>query len=87
MPRKASRIQLEITNIRVERLNDISEEDAVLEGCKNTVVINDSGDDYLGWYAKEAYQNLWESINGAGSWQANPWVWCISFKRIVNENS
>ena len=69
MPRWASRITLEITGIRVERLNDISDDDAIAEGMAN--------DD--AWYD---YMRLWEQINGPGSWEANPWVWVISFKRI-----
>lgn len=75
MPRIASRIQLEITNIRVERLNDCSDADAIEEGIDRT---NTS----IPGYAKARYEQLWESINGAGSWEANPWVWVIEFRRI-----
>ena len=74
MPRWASRITLEITGVRVERLNDCSEEDAKAEG-----VTLKSGQGYDGW-AKSEYIALWESIHGPGSWQANPWVWVIEFK-------
>ena len=74
MPRWASRITLEITNIRVERLQDISEEDARAEGCWAL------GD--CECTAKRQYQELWESINGKGSWDANPWVWVVEFRRI-----
>jgi hypothetical protein len=78
MPRTASRITLEVTEVRVERLQDISRGDAMAEGCPfpNMAV----GPDPRGWYA-----NLWESINGAGEWGANPWVWVVSFKRITQE--
>lgn len=77
--RWASRITLELTDVRVERLNDISEADAVAEGCISTAVVNAAGDDYTGLYASEHYMNLWDSINGTGAWDKNPWVWCLSF--------
>lgn len=78
--RKASRITLEITAVRVERLNDISETDAIAEGATITdaIVRNDAIHASRAWI--EAYRQLWESINGAGSWAANPWVWVIEFK-------
>jgi len=86
MPRWASRITLEITGVKVERLQDISEENARTEGCLNDVVLvkDDHGRDvdYRGLYAKERFQDLWESLNGPGSWDVNPWVWVISFRRI-----
>lgn len=101
MPRKASRIQLEITNIRVERLQDISETDARHEGIKGIskdgnlikygIPDKDGypGTDNTGWPWDEwcinpidAYKKLWQSINGAESWQANPWVWVVEFKVI-----
>ncbi len=86
MPKWLSRIQLEITNVRVERLNDISETDVYAEGIdglqselaggcsglESAMIINPIF----------AYSTLWESINGAGSWTVNPWVWVIEFKRI-----
>ena len=75
MPRWASRITLEITNVRVERLNEISEEDAKSEGCN-------FGCDSLDWY-----RETWESINGPGSWALNPWVWVVEFKRLEQESS
>lgn len=83
MPRWASRITLEITNVRVERLRDISEEDALAEGCVSTAVANEKGDDYNGLYPTEHFYRLWDSIYGKGSWFANPWVWVIEFKRII----
>lgn len=73
MPRWASRILLEITDVRVERLNDISIEDAIAEG---TGIQVDSA------MAIMEYSLIWESINGPGSWSVNPWVWCLTFKRI-----
>lgn len=99
MPRWASRILLEITDLRVERLNAISPEDAESEGLERT---NFTGfgdepglpsypepDVYFDplkkqWkeYPPEAFAGLWESIYGEGSWQTNPWVWVIEFKRV-----
>lgn len=82
MPRWASRITLEITGVRLERLQDISEVDALAEGCLGSTTNLDSEFDYVKT-AKDAFCDLWESINGTGSWEANPWVWTISFKRIL----
>lgn len=76
MPRWASRILLEITAVRVERLQDISDEQALAEGVDQT---NTS----IPGYARQRFQDLWESINGTGSWDANPWVWVVEFKRIT----
>lgn len=82
MPRLASRITLEITNIRVERLNDISEIDAQSEGC-NIECMRPTGDDNgSAIWGPNGFCALWESINGAGSWALNPWVWVIEFKRV-----
>lgn len=75
MPRWASRILLEVVSVRVERLNDCSDADALAEGVDRT---NTS----ISGYAKERYRRLWEQINGAGSWDANPWVWVVEFRRI-----
>lgn len=79
MPRWASRITLEITGVRVERLNDCSEEDARAEGVGP---LRSDGRTENGGPASDAYADLWESINGAGSWEANPWVWVVEFKRL-----
>lgn len=78
--RSASRITLEITGVRVERLNDISEADAIAEGVTITdsIVRDDSVHASRAWV--ESYRQLWEQINGAGSWEVNPWVWVIEFK-------
>jgi hypothetical protein len=73
MPRWASRVTLEVTGVRVERLQDISRGDAMAEGCPFPNMAK--GDDPRQWYA-----DLWESINGPGSWEANPWVWVVEFR-------
>jgi hypothetical protein len=75
MPRVACRLTLDVTRVRVERLQEISDEDALAEGVDRT---NTS----ISGYAKERYRTLWDSINGVGSWDANPWVWAVSFKRM-----
>lgn len=75
MPRWASRITLEITNVRVERLQAISDEDAKSEGVKGF-----QNDDGSSRYA-DPFRELWGKINGSGSWDANPWVWALTFKR------
>ncbi|BCB06757.1 hypothetical protein HHSLTHF2_06470 [Vreelandella venusta] len=74
MPRWASRITLEIVSVRVERLQDISNEDAVAEGIGTPLDAR--------YAALDEFKPLWESINGAGSWAANPWVWVIEFKHL-----
>ncbi|QZN97814.1 hypothetical protein [Symbiopectobacterium purcellii] len=85
MPRWASRITLEITGVRVERLNDISQEDAQAEGMeltgwRPTYADPDSGGEVCTPY--DNFAELWQSIYGAESWDANPWVWVIEFKRM-----
>ncbi|WP_345758247.1 morphogenetic protein [Klebsiella pneumoniae] len=85
MPRWASRILLEITDVRVERLNAISQEDAQAEGLELTGWRPTYSDPDSGGEALTPYDNfaqLWESIYGEESWKANPWVWVISFKRV-----
>lgn len=92
MPRWASRITLEVTDVRVERLQDISEADAIAEGGKEALRgwwshegldWNSPGENNrFGATAIDSYRVLWESINGPGSWEANPWVWAVSFKVV-----
>lgn len=77
MPRWACRTVLEITDIRVERLQEISEEDAKAEGCKPHPPSGLDGRVY-----RRPFECLWESINGAGSWALNPWVWVIEFRKV-----
>lgn len=84
MPRWASRITLEVTGVRVERLQAISEADALAEGIRwlnGMATFNDGL--HESDTAVESYAALWEQINGAGSWDANPWVWCVEFRRVV----
>ncbi|HBT7017499.1 TPA: hypothetical protein MCG72_000714 [Klebsiella pneumoniae] len=90
MPKAASRILLEITDVRVERLNAISEEDAEAEGI-DMEALYDSQDCYdcIADHnmtgrptVTGAFKYLWESIYGEESWKANPWVWVIEFKRV-----
>ncbi|HHQ2810292.1 TPA: hypothetical protein ACSPM7_005434 [Pseudomonas aeruginosa] len=87
MPRWASRILLEITAVRVERLQDISEEQALAEGVRGEPCdhARQACADIGCWgdTAKGAFGFLWESLNGEGSWAANPWVWVIEFKRVT----
>lgn len=93
MPRWACRILLEITGVRVERLQDISEADALAEGIESL-----AGDKTIYHWdfpkprppyavsgyksARDAYKELWVEINGRESLDANPWVWIIEFKRV-----
>lgn len=83
MPRAASRITLEITGVRVERLWDISETDAVAEGIQ---LLNGrytfNGGLHESRTAVESYRALWESINDPGSWDESPWVWVVEFRRV-----
>ena len=91
--RNASRINLEITAVRVQRLQEISEHDAEAEGCSHDFLHSDTcsndncalcggvGDcEGVAVSAKENYRALWERINGKGSWDANPWVWSLTFR-------
>lgn len=86
MPRWASRITLEITGVRVEWLQKISEADALAEGVtipsydKNLEPVTIGG--CTSGAGRIAYKELWESINGPNSWHANPWVWVIEFRKI-----
>lgn len=84
MPRWASRITLEVTHLRVERLQDISEEDAKAEGVEvredRSYSHAEHGIPYTPF--RTSYSSLWESINGPGSWDLNPFVWVIEFKRV-----
>jgi hypothetical protein len=87
MPREFSRITLEVTGVRVERLHEISETDCEAEGidgalCAQFTTRAPSRASVLP-AAVHAYFGLWESINDPGSWSANPWVWVVEFKRAA----
>ena len=86
MPRWASRILLEITDVRVERLCDISEDDARAEGIEYSERFKGycvgMAEHYNSHDPRLSYASLWESINGPDSWAANPWVWVVEFRRI-----
>lgn len=84
MPRIFSRITLEITGIKVERLQDISEEDAKAEGMESmshAILRAETGSSYP--YLVDKYSKLWDSINGKKyPWASNPWCWVIEFRRL-----
>jgi len=86
MPRWASRITLEIVSVRVERLKQISERDALQEGIG--LVLADNWPDpkamseAVAKSRRAGFKLLWESINGSDSWDTNPWVWVVEFKRV-----
>ncbi|OKO50307.1 MULTISPECIES: hypothetical protein [unclassified Pseudomonas] len=82
MFRRDSRILLEITEVRVERLQDISRADIRAEGllCPPELASDDVSPNYRDWYPA-AWRELWESTGG--DWNANPWVWVVEFKRVT----
>lgn len=91
MSKMIARIWLEIIDVRVERLQDISEKDAISEGIHQTFISDNRADcawkNYMdngrgSLQPKDSFNSLWESINGADSWSNNPWVWVVEFKRI-----
>jgi hypothetical protein len=79
MPRWASRITLEVTGVRVERLQEISQDDAEAEGIDFLRGVPDA-DETLD--ARGLFHCLWDGINGDGAWAANPWVWVVEFRRV-----
>jgi len=87
MPRWASRILLEVTDVRIERLQDISREDALYEGVRYSeafggYVTDDEGRNFHHSDPVQSFCKLWCSIHGPESWDANPWVWVISFQKL-----
>ena len=95
MPRWASRLTLEITGVRLEQLQEISATDALAEGLRygTQLLAGAGGARFGGWNAPnepdtmyadsgDAYGSLWNSINGRGAWDLNPWVWVIEFRKV-----
>lgn len=87
MPKIACRLFLRITDIRVERLQDITEEDALAEGVERTFEAD--GSDYGAGltHAVDNFAKLWRSINGSDSWDQNPWVWVVTFHRLEKRDA
>ena len=85
MPKQAARIWLEITGVRVERLQSISESDAQAEGCSLECMTPTGDDCGSAIWGPGGFKALWESTGG--DWAANPWVWVIDFKRIKQETT
>ena len=81
MPRWASRIDLLVTGVRVQKLQDISEEDAKAEGLRGPKPYTTGARIDLA-SAQLRFADLWESINGIGSWYSNPWVWVVDFRPV-----
>lgn len=82
MRREYSRILLEIVSVRAERLQDISEADAAAEGWQRRSEVSNDPDVHSD-AARDWYRDLWEEINGLDSWNTNPWVWVVEFKRVA----
>lgn len=90
MPKEACRLFLECTNVRVERLQDITEADAIAEGViqhsdygsTGYVLYTDPEASFTDIDAIHSFESLWEVINGRESWESNPWVWVYDFKRV-----
>jgi len=80
MPKEACRLLLRVKSVRVERLQEITRGDAMDEGCPFANMAD-------GPNPKDWFNNLWQSINGPESWDANPWVWVVEFKRITKEEA
>lgn len=95
MPYWASRITLEVTQVRVQRAQEISEEDAMAEGISalhcplgtpsgpNKFTASIAGASLNAPTAREVFGTLWDSIHGPGAWERNDWVWAISYRRLV----
>ena len=82
MPREAARIFLKVTNVRVERLQDITEEDAIKEGAKAYGPNNCSGTS-----ARIAFAEIWDKTATEHEWRTNPWVWVIEFEKISKDEA
>lgn len=88
MPRWASRIELEITEVRLQQLQDITEQDAAAEGvqvvrygvAEDDYLADEEDEDLLG--AVDLYRAVWESLQGVGSWDQNPWIWVVTIRTV-----
>lgn len=88
MPRWASRMELEITQVRLQRLQDISDSDAIAEGIHaihgstptEEFLADEEDEDLLG--PADLYRAVWESLHGVGSWDKNSWIWVVEFERL-----
>jgi hypothetical protein len=89
MRRTASRILLEIVSVRVERLQDISQADARAKGAPPSHPSIDAVSRQIGYadFPRSWYAQLWNQINGAGSWEANPCVWVVKFRRVNDQRN
>ncbi|MBW5802221.1 hypothetical protein [Halomonas elongata] len=89
MPRWACRLLLEVTAVRVERLQDIGDSDAAMEGVEEQgydwVNYRYRDDSHVALSARASFSTLWDSINGLGAWNTNPWVWVVEFQRVDSE--
>lgn len=81
MPQWAARILLEVIDVRLERVQEITESDAILEGFDNS---QSEAAMAIGWHEKpkRAFRRFWEQSHGDAAWQANPWVWVVTFKKV-----
>ena len=94
MPREACRLFLRVKSVRAERLQDITEEDAIAEGIAKTGAVsyfnafykNYLNEGYTDLKPKDSFKSLWQSINGLKSWDANPWVWVVEFEIMKGGN-
>lgn len=93
MPRAASRITLEVTGVRVERLQNISEHDADAEGFGGDFPTNTfpeyfpgMAEDYGHLSIPQCFGRIWDALGEPGAWDANPWVWVVEFKRLESGN-
>ena len=85
MPRALSRITLEVTQVRVERLQSITDEDILAEGCTIEVASEVTGVPRSSIPTlRDAWRELWSHVNGPASWDANPWVWAIFFRQVAS---
>lgn len=82
MRRAHCRITLEVTEVRVQRLQEISEQDSIAEGSKIPLAQLPKSAQQAAWSEKHAFSHIWRAVNGADSWNENPWVWAVTFERV-----